>query len=152
MTNATNATSGESPSQSREQAKQTEGEKEQAKTGAEEQALAGTPEVTNMTNATNATSGESPSQSREQAKQTEGEKEQAKTGAEEQALAGTPEVTNMTNATNATAPQPLRSSSIKRTIPVCLTLLIQMTGTIILKMAARMNNPLLDRIEYQTTQ
>ncbi len=52
---ATNATSGESPSQSREEAKQTEGEKEQAKTGAEEQALAGTPEVTNMTNATNAT-------------------------------------------------------------------------------------------------
>ena len=52
---ATNATSGETPSQSREEAKQTEGEKEQAKTGAEEQALAGTPEVTNMTNATNAT-------------------------------------------------------------------------------------------------
>ena len=49
---ATNATSGESPSQTREQAKQTEGEKEQAKTGAEEQALAGTPEVTNVTNAT----------------------------------------------------------------------------------------------------
>ena len=41
------------------QQKQVEGEKEQAKTGAEEQALAGTPEVTNMTNATmaNATSG-----------------------------------------------------------------------------------------------
>jgi hypothetical protein len=54
---ATNATSGETPSQSREQAKQTEGEKEQAKTGAEEQALAGTPEVTNMTNATSATNG-----------------------------------------------------------------------------------------------
>ena len=103
-TNATNATSGESPSQSREQAKQTEGEKEQAKTGAEEQALAGTPEVTNMTNATNATSGESPSQSREKAKQTEDEKEQAKTGAEEQALAGTPEVTNMTNATSGDQP------------------------------------------------
>src|SRR4030095_3526116 len=102
---ATNATSGETPSQSREEAKQTEGEKEQAKTGAEEQALAGTPEVTNMTNATsatNATTGETPSQSREEAKQTEGEKEQAKTGAEEQALAGTPEVTNMTNATSAT--------------------------------------------------
>jgi len=61
-TNATNATNGEQPSQSREQAKQTEGEKEQAKTGAEEQALAGTPEVTNMTNATNATSGDQPSQ------------------------------------------------------------------------------------------
>jgi hypothetical protein len=100
---AANATSGETPSQSREEAKQTEGEKEQAKTGAEEQALAGTPEVTNMTNATNVTSGETPSQSREEAKQTEGEKEQAKTGAEEQALAGTPEVTNMTNATNVTS-------------------------------------------------
>lgn len=63
--NATNATSGETPSQSREEAKQTEGEKEQAKTGAEEQALAGTPEVTNMTNATNATSGDQPSQTGE---------------------------------------------------------------------------------------
>ena len=64
-TNATNATSGEQPSQSKEKAKQTEGEKEQAKTGAEEQALAGTPEATNMTNATNATSGEQPSQTGE---------------------------------------------------------------------------------------
>ena len=64
-TNATNATSGEQPSQSREEQKQTEGEKEQAKTGAEEQALAGTPEATNMTNATNATSGEQPSQTGE---------------------------------------------------------------------------------------
>ena len=64
-TNATNATSGEQPSQTREKAKQTEGEKEQAKTGAEEQALAGTPEATNMTNATNATSGEQPSQTGE---------------------------------------------------------------------------------------
>jgi hypothetical protein len=69
---ATNATSGETPSQSREQAKQTEGEKEQAKTGAEEQALAGTPEVTNMTNAT---SGETPSQSSEKQKQTGGGEE-----------------------------------------------------------------------------
>jgi hypothetical protein len=62
---ATNVTSGETPSQSREEAKQTEGEKEQAKTGAEEQALAGTPEVTNMTNATNTTSGDQPSQTGE---------------------------------------------------------------------------------------
>jgi len=101
---ATNATGGETPSQSREQAKQTEGEKEQAKTGAEEQALAGTPEASNMTNATSATGGETPSQSREQGKQTEGEKEQAKTGAEEQALAGTPEASNMTNATGGEKP------------------------------------------------
>jgi type II secretory pathway pseudopilin PulG len=52
------AQSNESASQNREQAKQTEGTEEQAKTSAEEQALAGTPEVTNMTNATmaNATS------------------------------------------------------------------------------------------------
>jgi hypothetical protein len=42
----------ESAAQNREQAKQNEGEAEQAKTGAEEQALAGTPEATNMTNAT----------------------------------------------------------------------------------------------------
>ena len=70
---AANATSGETPSQSREEAKQTEGEKEQAKTGAEEQALAGTPEVTNMTNATNATSGDQPSQSSEEQKQSGGE-------------------------------------------------------------------------------
>ena len=68
----TNATSGETPSQSREQAKQTEGEKEQAKTGAEEQALAGTPEVTNMTNAT---SGDQPSQSSEEQKQSGGGEE-----------------------------------------------------------------------------
>jgi hypothetical protein len=99
---ATSATGGKTPSQSREEAKQTEGEKEQAKTGAEEQALAGTPEASNMTNATSATGGKTPSQSREEAKQTEGEKEQAKTGAEEQALAGTPEASNMTNATSAT--------------------------------------------------
>ena len=45
-------TSNESAAQNREQAKQAEGQAEQAKTGAEEQALAGTPEVTNMTNAT----------------------------------------------------------------------------------------------------
>ena len=45
-------TSNESASQNREQAKQAEGQAEQAKTGAEEQALAGTPEVTNVTNAT----------------------------------------------------------------------------------------------------
>jgi hypothetical protein len=65
-TTATNATSGEQPSQTREEQKQAEGEKEQAKTGAEEQALAGTPEATNMTNATNATtSGEQPSQTGE---------------------------------------------------------------------------------------
>ena len=69
---AANATSGETPSQSREQAKQTEGEKEQAKTGAEEQALAGTPEVTNMTNAT---SGDQPSQSSEEQKQSGGGEE-----------------------------------------------------------------------------
>jgi hypothetical protein len=100
-TNATNATSGETPGQTRENQKQAEGEKEQAKTGAEEQALAGTPEASNMTNATNATSGETPGQTRENQKQAEGEKEQAKTGAEEQALAGTPEASNMTNATNA---------------------------------------------------
>jgi hypothetical protein len=84
---ATNATSGESPSQSREQAKQTEGEKEQAKTGAEEQALAGTPEATNMTNAT---SGESSSQTGEEKKQAGGGEEtttiigkQKQTGGEE---------------------------------------------------------------------
>jgi hypothetical protein len=112
---ATNATSGEQPSQTREEQKQAEGEKEQAKTGAEEQALAGTPEVTNMTNATNATSGEQPSQTREEQKQAEGEKEQAKTGAEEQALAGTPEVTNMTNATNATSgEQPSQTGEEKK--------------------------------------
>jgi hypothetical protein len=99
-TNATNATSGETPSQLRENQKQAEGEKEQAKTGAEEQALAGTPEASNVTNATNATSGETPSQLRENQKQAEGEKEQAKTGAEEQALAGTPEASNVTNATS----------------------------------------------------
>jgi len=69
---AANATSGETPSQSREEAKQTEGEKEQAKTGAEEQALAGTPEVTNMTNAT---SGDQPSKSSEEQKQTGGGEE-----------------------------------------------------------------------------
>src|SRR5438093_8722018 len=85
---ATNATSGEQPSQTREEQKQTEGQKEQAKTGAEEQALAGTPEVTNMTNATNATSGEQPSQTREETKQTEGKKEQTKTGEEKQAVEG----------------------------------------------------------------
>ncbi|HKX21146.1 MAG TPA: hypothetical protein VJM74_05700 [Nitrososphaeraceae archaeon] len=50
--------SNESASQNREQAKQTEGEAEQAKTGVEIQTLAGTPEAANMTNATmaNATS------------------------------------------------------------------------------------------------
>ena len=47
-------TSNESASQNREQAKQAEGQQEQAKTGAEEQALAGTPEVTNVTNTTSA--------------------------------------------------------------------------------------------------
>jgi hypothetical protein len=46
------AQSNESASQNREQAKQTEGAEEQAKTGVEEQALAGTPEAANMTNAT----------------------------------------------------------------------------------------------------
>ena len=51
-TNATNATSGETTAQLRENQKQAEGEKEQAKTGAEEQALAGTPEASNVTNAT----------------------------------------------------------------------------------------------------
>ena len=51
-------TSNESASQNREQAKQTEGTEEQAKTSAEEQALAGTPQVANLTNGTmaNATS------------------------------------------------------------------------------------------------
>ena len=49
-------TSNESASQNREQAKQTEGTEEQAKTSAEEQALAGTPEVANLTNATMANS------------------------------------------------------------------------------------------------
>jgi hypothetical protein len=44
--------SNESPSQNKEAQKQAEGQQEQAKTGAEEQALAGTPEVTNVTNAT----------------------------------------------------------------------------------------------------
>jgi hypothetical protein len=50
--------SNESASRNREQAKQTEGEAEQAKTGVEIQTLAGTPEAANMTNATmaNATS------------------------------------------------------------------------------------------------
>jgi len=86
---ATNATSGESPSQTREQAKQTEGQKEQAKTGAEEQALAGTPEVTNMTNAT---SGEQPSQTGEEQKQTK--------GGDEQSL-NTTNVTSMLNATDS---------------------------------------------------
>jgi len=46
------AQSNESASQNREQAKQTEGTEEQARTSAEEQALAGTPEVTNLTNGT----------------------------------------------------------------------------------------------------
>ena len=86
---ATNATSGESPSQTKEQAKQTEGQKEQAKTGAEEQALAGTPEVTNMTNAT---SGEQPSQTGEEQKQTK--------GGDEQSL-NTTNVTSMLNATDS---------------------------------------------------
>ena len=47
-----------SEGQNKEQQKQVEGEKEQAKTSAEENALAGTPEAANMTNATmaNATS------------------------------------------------------------------------------------------------
>ena len=106
-TNATNATSGEQPSQSREKAKQTEGEKEQAKTGAEEQALAGTPEATNMTNATNATSGEQPSQTGEEQKQTGGEetttiigKQKQTKGGEEQSL-NTTNVTSMLNATDS---------------------------------------------------
>ena len=86
---ATNATGGEQPSQTREEQKQTEGQKEQAKTGAEEQALAGEPQVTNMTNATNATSGEQPSQTGEEQKQTGGEEtttiigKQKQTGGEE---------------------------------------------------------------------
>ena len=104
---ATNATSGETPSQSREQAKQTEGEKEQAKTGAEEQALAGTPEVTNMTNAT---SGESPSQTGEEKKQAGGGEEtttiigkQKQTGGEQtsQDSLNTTNVTSMLNATDS---------------------------------------------------
>ena len=116
-TNATNATSGEQPSQSREKAKQTEDEKEQAKTGAEEQALAGTPEVTNMTNAT---SGDQPSQKEQKQaggeetttiigkqKQTGGEetttiigKQKQTKGGEEQSL-NTTNVTSMLNATDS---------------------------------------------------
>ena len=91
-TNATNATSGEQPSQSREKAKQTEDEKEQAKTGAEEQALAGTPEVTNMTNAT---SGDQPSQAGEEQKQAGGGEETS------QDSLNTTNVTSMLNATDS---------------------------------------------------
>jgi hypothetical protein len=107
-TNAANATSGETPSQSREEAKQTEGEKEQAKTGAEEQALAGTPEVTNMTNAT---SGDQPSKSSEEQKQTGGGEEtttiigkqkQSKGGEEtSQDSLNNTNVTSMLNATDS---------------------------------------------------
>ena len=104
---ATNATSGEQPSQTREEQKQTEGQKEQAKTGAEEQALAGTPEATNMTNAT---SGEQPSQKGEENKQTGGGEEtttiigkQKQTGGEEtsQDSLNTTNVTSMLNATDS---------------------------------------------------
>ena len=104
---ATNATSGEQPSQTREEQKQAEGQKEQAKTGAEEQALAGTPEATNMTNAT---SGEQPSQKGEENKQTGGGEEtttiigkQKQTGGEEtsQDSLNTTNVTSMLNATDS---------------------------------------------------
>ena len=101
---ATNATSGEQPSQTREEQKQAEGQKEQAKTGAEEQALAGEPEATNMTNAT---SGEQPSQTGEEQKQTGGEetttiigKQKQTKGGEEQSL-NTTNVTSMLNATDS---------------------------------------------------
>ncbi len=116
---ATNATSGEQPSQTREEAKQTEGQKEQAKTGAEEQALAGEPEVTNMTNATG---GEQPSQTGDEQKQAGGEetntiigkqkqtggeetntiigKQKQTKGGEEQSL-NTTNVTSMLNATDS---------------------------------------------------
>jgi hypothetical protein len=106
---ATNATGGETPSQSREEAKQTEGEKEQAKTGAEEQALAGTPEASNMTNAANTTSGDQPSQSSEEQKQAGGEEtttiigKQKQTGGEDtsQDSLNTTNVTSMLNATDS---------------------------------------------------
>jgi hypothetical protein len=124
-TNATNATGGETPSQSREEAKQTEGEKEQAKTGAEEQALAGTPEASNMTNATNATGGETPSQTGKEQKQTGGGEEtttiigkqkqtgggeetttiigkQKQTGGGEETSQNPPNATNATSMLNAT--------------------------------------------------
>ncbi len=113
------ATSGEQPSQTREEAKQTEGQKEQAKTGAEEQALAGEPEVTNMTNATG---GEQPSQTGDEQKQAGGEetntiigkqkqtggeetntiigKQKQTKGGEEQSL-NTTNVTSMLNATDS---------------------------------------------------
>ena len=103
---ATNATGGEQPSQSREEQKQAEEGGEQAKTGAEEQALAGSPEATNMTNATNATSGEQPSKTGEEQKQSGGEEtttiigKQKQSGGEEQSLSTT-NVTSMLNATDS---------------------------------------------------
>ena len=117
-TNATNATSGETPSQLRENQKQAEGEKEQAKTGAEEQALAGTPEASN---ATNATSGEDQSKKGEESntivvgkqQKSESGEEQSNTvvvgkkhkseGGEEQAKTG---AETTTNATNTSTEQP----------------------------------------------
>ena len=122
---ATNATGGETPSQSREEAKQTEGEKEQSKTGAEEQALAGTPEASNMTNATSATGGEIPSQTGKEQKQTGGGEEtttiigkqkqteggeetttiigkQKQTGGGEETSQNSPNATNATSMLNAT--------------------------------------------------
>ena len=110
--NATNATSGETPSQLRENQKQSEGEKEQAKTGAEEQALAGTPEASNMTNATNGEDqskkgGESNTIVVGKQQKSEGGEEQANTvvvgkkhkseGGEEQAKTGGETTTNTTN-------------------------------------------------------
>jgi hypothetical protein len=94
-TNATNATSGETPGQTREQQKQSEGEKEQAKTGAEEQALAGTPEATNMTNATG---GEKSAQTGEEQKQSGGEETTTIIGKQKQS--GGEESLNNTNVTS----------------------------------------------------
>ena len=123
--NATNATSGETPSQLRENQKQAEGEKEQAKTGAEEQALAGTPEASNMTNATSGeeqakTGGESNTIVVGKQQKSEGGEEQSNTvvvgkqqkseGGEEQSKTGG-ETT--TNATNVSTEQPPNEIMIK---------------------------------------
>src|SRR6476619_2748473 len=116
-TNATNATSAETPGQTREQAKQTEGTQEQAKTGAEEQALAGTPEASNMTNAT---SGEEQSKKGGESSTVVVGKQQKSAGGEEQSntvvvgkkhKSGSEEQSNTggettTNATNASTEQP----------------------------------------------
>jgi hypothetical protein len=118
-TNATNATSGETPGQTRENQKQAEGEKEQAKTGAEEQALAGTPEASNMTNATNAEEqskkggGESSTTVAGKQQKSEGGEEQSntvvvgkklKSGSEEQSNSAGETTTNATNASTEQPP------------------------------------------------